>query len=294
MNGRGDPRIDLINNRKLGSMMPNRSQALARNSLRAAAGGTAVLTRLITFAAILMFAATGAAGLYAQVPATARDTGTLKKELQTKLDEWHKAGKFPGATLGVVLANGESFGLAVGHSDREAMTPMKPTDRMPAGSTGKTFAAALAMQLIKEGKLSLDDKIEKFFGKEPWFARISNAKDITVRHLMTHTSGLVRYEFKKEFTDYLTANPYKVWTPEDRLAYLFDAPAPFEAGKGWEYSDTNYIVLGMILERLTGKEFYAEAKKRFVQKFKLSDTIPQEGPVLKGVVQGYAGPNNPF
>ena len=239
---------------------------------------------LITVASVLVSA---------QKPMAA-DANGLKKELQTKLDEWHKAGKFPGATLGVALANGGSLALSVGFSDRDAMTPMKPTDRMPAGSTGKTFAAALAMQLIKEGKLSLDDKIEKFFGKEPWFARVSNAKDITVRQLMTHTSGLVRYEFKKEFTDFLTANPYKVWTPEDRLAYLFDAPAPFDAGKGWEYSDTNYIVLGMILEKITGKEFYAEAKKRFVDKHKLTNTIPQDGPVLKGVVQGYAGANNPF
>lgn len=235
-----------------------------------------------------------AAASAAQRPVPVRGTNILKKELQQKLDEWHAAGKFPGATLGVVMANGESFGLAAGYSDRDAKTPMKPTDRMPAGSTGKTFAAALAMQLIKEGRLSLDDKIEKFFGKEPWFARVSNARDITVRQLMNHTSGLVRYEFKKEFTDFLTANPYKVWTPEDRLAYLFDAPAPFPAGQGWEYSDTNYIVLGMILERLTGKEFYAEASKRFTRKFKLLNTIPQEGPVLKGVVQGYAGPNNPF
>ena len=243
---------------------------------------------------ILLFILTACLTLSAQAPVAVRDTNLLKKELQTKLNEWHAAGKFPGATLGVALANGESFGLATGYSDRDAKTPMKPTDRMPAGSTGKTFAAALAMQLIKEGKLSLDDKIEKFFGKEPWFARVSNAKDITVRQLMNHTSGLVRYEFKKEFTDFLTANPYKVWTPEDRLAYLFDAPAPFEAGKGWEYSDTNYIVLGMILERITGKEFYSEAKKRFVQKHKLTNTIPQDGPVLKGVVQGYAGANNPF
>ncbi len=230
----------------------------------------------------------------AQQPGAATGTAALKQEIQTKLDEWHKAGKFPGATVGVALANGESFGLAIGVSDRDAKTPMKPTDRMPSGSTGKTFAAAMAMQLVKDGKLSLDEKIEKYFGKEPWFARVSNAKDITVRQLMNHTSGLVRYEFKKEFTDFLTANPYKVWTPEDRLAYLFDAPAPFEAGKGWEYSDTNYIVLGMIIEKITGKKFYDEARSRFIKKFKLDDTIAQEGPVMKGVVQGYAGANNPF
>lgn len=243
---------------------------------------------------LLLFASIFGRGVNAQQSVIAPDTGVLKKELQAKLDEWHKAGKFPGATLGVVLANGESFGLAVGYSDRDAKTPMKPIDRMPAGSTGKTFAAAMALQLVKEGKLTLDDKIEKFFGKEPWFARVSNAKDITVRQLMNHTSGLVRYEFKKEFTDFLTANPHKVWTPEERLAYLFDAPAPFEAGKGWEYSDTNYIVLGMIIEKITSKKFYDEARKRFIKPFKLENTIAQEVPVIKGVVQGYAGANNPF
>jgi D-alanyl-D-alanine carboxypeptidase len=245
------------------------------------------LLTLFTLSVLLLHAA-------AQKPVTATGTNVLKKEIQLKLDEWHKAGKFPGATVGVVLPDGESFGLAVGYSDRDAKTPMRATDRMPAGSTGKTFAAATAMQLIKDGKISLDDKVEKYLGKEPWFDRLPNAKNITVRQLMNHTSGLVRYEFKKEFTDYLTANPYKVWSPEDRLAYLFDEKPPFEAGKGWDYSDTNYIVLGMIIERVTGKNFYDEANKRFVKKFKLSDTIPQDGPELKGVVQGYAGANNPF
>lgn len=235
-----------------------------------------------------------AATASAQKAVTATGTNVLKKELQIKLDEWHKAGKFPGATFGVALADGESFGLAVGYSDRDAKTPMKPDDRMLAGSTGKTFAAAMALQLVKEGKIGLDDKIEKYIGKEPWFNRLPNAKGVTVRMLMNHTSGLVRYEFKKEFTDYLTANPMKEWTPEERLAYLFDAKAPFEAGKGWDYSDTNYIVLGMIIERVTGKKFYDEARRRFIKKFKLNDTIAQEGPVMPGVVQGYAGPNNPF
>ncbi|HEX6125052.1 MAG TPA: serine hydrolase domain-containing protein [Pyrinomonadaceae bacterium] len=233
------------------------------------------------------------AGL-AQKPVTVAGTNVLKKELQVKLDEWHKAGKFPGATLGVVLAGGESFGLAVGYSDRDTKTPMKPDDRMLAGSVGKTFAAATALQLVKEGKINLDDRIEKYFGKETWFERLPNAKDITVRQLMNHTSGLVRYEFKETFTKDLTANPMKVWTPEERLAYLFGEKAAFEAGKGWDYSDTNYIVLGMIIEKVTGKRFFDEADRRLIEPLKLKDTIPQEGPKMKGVVQGYAGPNNPF
>ena len=219
---------------------------------------------------------------------------SLQTALQLKLDEWHKAGNFPGATLGVVLADGRSFGLAVGFSDRDNKTPMTASDRMLAGSVGKTFAAATALQLIKEGKIGLDDKIEKYLGREPWFLRLPNARDITVRQLMNHTSGLVRYEFKDQFTKDLTANPDKTWKPAELVAYLLDEKAPFEAGKGWDYSDTNYIVLGMIIEKVTGRKFYDEANRRLLNPLKLTDTIPQDGPKLKGVVQGYAGPNNPF
>ena len=225
---------------------------------------------------------------------TVSNTTELKQALQLKLDEWHKAGSFPGATLGVVLADGESFGLAAGFSDRQLKTPMKPNDRMLAGSVGKTFAAATALQLVKEGKIGLDDRIEKYLGREPWFSRLPNAKDITVRQLMNHTSGLVRYEFKDQFTKDLTANPEKIWKPAELVAYLLDEKPPFAAGKGWDYSDTNYIVLGMIIEKVTGQRFYDEANTRLLKPLKLGDTIPQDGLKLKGVVQGYAGPINPF
>jgi D-alanyl-D-alanine carboxypeptidase len=111
---------------------------------------------------------------------------------------------------------------------------------------GKTYVSAVALQLVHEKKIGLDDPISKYLGAEPWFKRLPNADRITVRQLMTHTSGLVRYELNPKFTADLTANPDKVWTPADRLAYLFDAQPPFAPGEGWEYSDTNYIVLGMI------------------------------------------------
>src|SRR6185503_6725524 len=235
---------------------------------------------------VLIICLLSSSAVYSQTP--------LKTALQLKLEEWHKAGTFPGATVGVVLANGESFGLAVGYSDVPAKTPMKPGDRMLAGSVGKTFAAATALQLVKEGKINLDDKVEKYLGSEPWFSRLPNAKDITVRQLMNHTSGLVRYEFKDKFTKDLTANPEKRWQPAELLAYLLDEKAPFAAGQGWDYSDTNYIVLGMIIEKVTRKTFYDEANRRLIKPLKLTNTIPQDGLRLAGVVQGYAGPNNPF
>lgn len=222
------------------------------------------------------------------------DSPALRLKLQAVIDDWHKGGKFPGATVGVALADGTTFGLATGYSDLQAKTPMKPTDLMLSGSVGKTYAAAVALQLVKEGKFALDDKIEKYLGAEPWFARMPNAKDITIRQLMNHTSGLVRYEFKDQFTKDLTANPDKVWKPQELVAYILDTQAPFEAGKGWDYSDTNYIVLGMIMEKVTGKKFYELAKTRVLDPLNLTDTRPSDSRKIKGLVQGYAGPTNSF
>lgn len=227
--------------------------------------------------------------------AAAKETGDLlRQSLQAKLEEWHKSGKFAGATLGVCAADGNCFGLAVGLSDLETKTPMKPNDLMLAGSVGKTYAAAVALQLVEEGKINLDDKIETYLGREKWFRRLPNAREITVRQLMNHTSGLARYEFKEQFAKDLTANPDKVWKPEELLAYLFDEKAAFEAGKGWDYSDTNYIVLGMIIERVTGKKYYAEARNRILRPLKLKRTRPQDKREFKGLIQGYAGEKNPF
>ncbi len=107
------------------------------------------------------------------------DTNALRQKLQIKLDEWHKSGKFAGATLGVCPADGNCFSLATGFSNLETKTPMKPTDLMLAGSVGKTYALAVALQLVSEKKINLDDKIEKYLGNETWFLRLPNAKDIT-------------------------------------------------------------------------------------------------------------------
>lgn len=219
---------------------------------------------------------------------------TLTAALQAKFEELHKAGTFPGGTAGFALADGTSFGIAVGVSDRAAKTPMKPSDRLLAGSVGKTYVSAVALQLVGEGRLGLDDPISKYLGGEPWFTRLPNASAITVRHLMNHTSGLVRYELDPKFTADLSANPDKVWTPAERIAYLLDATPPFAPGQGWEYSDTNYIVLGLIIERAGGAPYYDQLAKRILRPLGLKDTVPADSRIVPGLVQGYAGPDNPF
>lgn len=235
-------------------------------------------------------AAHGAPSAYTTGPVDS----SLRAALQARLDEIHSHGTFPGATAGFALADGRSFAIATGISDRTSGRAMQTSDLMLQGSVGKTYVAAVALQLVDEDRLSLDEKIAKYLGDEPWFARLPNGSDITVRMLMNHTSGLVRYEFKEAFTADLTRDPDKVWRPEELVAYLLDEKAPFAAGQGWDYSDTNYIVLGMIIERVTKSKLNDEIARRLLKPLRLEHTRPSDSRVIPGLSQGYAGANNPF
>ena len=213
---------------------------------------------------------------------------------QAVIDAALAGGTAPGISAAIVLPGGELIAVASGVSNRETKTPMTPLDRMLIGSVGKTFAAARAIQLIESGKLGLDDPISKHLGGETWFARLPNAQTTTIRHLMTHTSGLVRYEFKDAFVRDLRANPDKEWAPEELLAYVLDETPPFAPGAGWEYSDTNYIVLGMILERVHEHSFYRQVNRALLRKIRRQRFIPSNSRTLSGLAQGYTGANDPI
>jgi D-alanyl-D-alanine carboxypeptidase len=240
-----------------------------------------------------------AAGLFV-LPNAHATAQSLQARLQATLDSLHAAGRFPGATVGVASVDGRAFGLAVGWSDTVRKEPMRVTHRMLQGSVGKTYFAAVALQLVREGKLQLDDRLEKFLGSESWWkaadgrVRLPNGGAVTIRQLMNHTSGVVRYEFKEEFQRDLTRAPLREWQPIDRLSYVLDTQPPFAAGQGWEYSDTNYILLAMVIEKVTGQRAYAEIERRLLAPHALRNTIPSNRTMLPGVAQGYAGPNNPF
>ena len=262
--------------------------------LISAARAAQMLLALVFLFLVFLFVAEDVNAYARQKVGAAAGSAQLRERLQQKLHELHRGGKFPGATAGFALSDGTSFGLATGLADLKTGRPMKPSDLMLQGSVGKTYVAALALQLVGEGRLRLDDKIEKYLGKEKWFSRLPNGPFITVRMLMNHTSGLVRYEFKEQFTKDLTANPSKVWKPEELVSYILGSEPPFAAGKGWDYSDTNYIVLGMIIERVTRSTYYGEVSSRLLKRLGLRRTLPSDSPVILGLVQGYAGANNPF
>jgi D-alanyl-D-alanine carboxypeptidase len=218
----------------------------------------------------------------------------LWEALQARLEELQAESGSPGVTVGVVLADGTSIGLAAGLADTSAAVAMTPSSRLMQGSVGKTYVSAVALQLVAEGMLELEARASDYLGEEPWFERLPNQADITIRQLMNHTSGLIRYEFDDRFIADLLAQPDKVWEPSEQLAYLFDTEAPFPAGQGWDYSDTNYIVLGMILERLTGAAYYDEMRVRLLEPLALQNTVPSDSRRIPGLVQGYAGTDNLF
>jgi D-alanyl-D-alanine carboxypeptidase len=230
----------------------------------------------------------------AAVAAPRVDERAVEARIRQRLDEVRAKGSFPGATLAVALADGRVLTVATGLDDAERKREMKPSGRMPAGSVGKTFYAAVALQLVQEGKLGLDDKISKYLGSEPWFSRLPNATDITVRMLMNHTSGIPEHVTTPPFTQAMQREPFKVWPPEELVAFVLDAKAAFEAGQGWSYADTNYVVLGMVIERVTGRPLYDEVRKRLLDPLKLRDTTPQTSASARGVAVGYSDPDSPF
>jgi D-alanyl-D-alanine carboxypeptidase len=239
-------------------------------------------------------ATTLAAALLALPAVACGQSQDLADRLQARLDSLALPEAIPGITLGVALADGTSFGLAAGLADTALHVPMTPAARMLQGSVGKTYFGAVALQLVGEGLLDLDGKVGDHLGEHAWFDRIPNARDVTVRQIMGHTSGIVRYELDPRFLEDLSGNPLRTFTPEERLAYLFDSEAPFAAGEGWEYSDTNYILLAMVIEAVTGNSAYDEIRRRVLEPRDLRNTVPSDRPHVPGLVQGYAGPGNPF
>jgi D-alanyl-D-alanine carboxypeptidase len=219
---------------------------------------------------------------------------SLVRTLQAKLDTWRGGTRIPGAVLGVALPDGRVVSVASGLADTALHTPMRTDSRLLMGSVGKTYVAATALQLVRDRKLDLDALASRYVGGQGWFDSLPNAAAITVRSLMNHTSGLVRYEFKPEFLRTLTAHPDTVWDPRDQIRYLHGTTAAFTPGNGWDYSDTNYLVVALIVESIIKRPIDEEIRARFLGPLKLTNTLPSDARILPGVVQGYAGANNDF
>lgn len=220
-------------------------------------------------------------------------------ELPTDPDELAREGTrviadllgptIPGASAALVLPGGEVVAFATGRTELEGGRPLTVEDRMLSGSVGKTYVAASALSLAAGGKLDLDRSIDSYFegAKAPWMDRIPNGGALTVRQLLRHQSGIPRYVFHSDFLEEVVSDADRVWQPEELLSFVFDAEPLFAPGEGWAYSDTNYIVVGLVVERVSETTFYEFAKRELLDRHGLAETIPSDRRELEGVVQGH-------
>jgi D-alanyl-D-alanine carboxypeptidase len=236
-------------------------------------------------------------GLSLSVMAWAENVEVCETALRDELSMLCDELGVPGATAAFVLRDGGFGEVAVGLADREKGIPMTPESRMPAASIGKTLVGAVALALEAEGALDIDAPIAQWMGELPWFHRLPAHDKITARHLLTHTSGLLDHVYQTSFREDLSQTwreEVNAFTPEVLISYILDRPGLFPPGEGWAYSDSGYVLLGMVMARATGKEVEEEVEERFLIPCQLTHTLFSDRRDLPGLVPGYTGAENPF
>ena len=246
-----------------------------------------------------------AAGCVVDVPAVisraaapGAATASLPDDLVAKLDAAAAKGFAQAATPGAVVAvrTGEGTWMtALGDADPDAGTPMEPGVHTRIGSVTKTFTGTLLMQLVEQGSLSLDDPIEDYVPGVP------NGDRITLRQLADMTSGVASYTRSTAFTDVYFARPETVFTPE-RLLEVGVAESPlFEPGAQFDYSNTNTVLLGMVIEKVTERPVEDVLEEQILEPLGMANTLwPGDStempePFAQGfTLQGdYATPDEP-
>jgi len=188
--------------------------------------------------------------------------------LQSKLDDVVAAG-VPGAVVFVGDEGEEPTVLAAGVSDLKTGKALEAADRFRIGSLAKAYVAAVVLQLVDEGKLTLDTPIKKWV---PGLG-VPNADRITLRQLLSHSSGLFDYLADPRVqAPYLAGDFGYVWKPEQLIAVSNRHQPDFEPGADSSYSNTGYTLAGLIVEQATGNSLGAELESRIFEPLELRDT----------------------
>ena len=201
--------------------------------------------------------------------------------LQGLLNQQVQEQDILGMAMAVRLADGTVIGKASGYSDPSGEEAWSVDTVSAIGSVTKTFTAVVIMQLVEEGKLSLDDTIDTWFPEQP------NGDRITIRMLLSHTSGLANYISGENVME---GKWTKEWAPMDLVAESNNLEPVGEPGSSDAYySNTNYVLLGLIVEEITGNSWAQEVESRIIKPLDLKDTtfLSKEG-VFDIIVGGYA------
>jgi D-alanyl-D-alanine carboxypeptidase len=233
-----------------------------------------VRRRFAVAGAILAGLATaGIAG--ASAPGAAPTTAGLQQDLDALV-----AAGAPGAILFVRDGN-RTIRLTAGVGDIANKTPIHNGDHFKIASLTKAYTATVVLQLVGEGKLSLDDTVQR---RLPGV--VPNGSKITIRQLLNHTSGLADFESDPRYLKpYLAGKFAYYWSPRQLVRIGVSHKPLFAPGRGWSYSNTNYVVAQLIIERVTGRTIGAEFSRRIFRPLHLRQT---SYPTKPGLPSPYA------
>jgi D-alanyl-D-alanine carboxypeptidase len=216
--------------------------------------------------------------------ATAPAPAPAADGLRPALDRIVDAGA-PGA---LAVAGGRA--AAVGVADVRTGRPLRPRARLRIGSITKSFTAALALRLVGERRLRLTDTVGELLP-----GVLPAADRVTLRQLLNHTSG-VPDDVASVLVEIFHGDPLRRWTPAEMIGLVRDEPLRFAPGAGWAYSNTDYVLAGLMIERVTGHRLARELELRILRPLRLHDTsFPMRAGGLGA--RGYSlelGPDGPL
>lgn len=241
-----------------------------------------LISRVITSLATAGAVAFGAMAPSSAATRAADDaaTATLRAALQAVVDS--------GATgVSALVDDGEEVTrLAVGSARLEPRRVLRPTDQARVGSITKTAVAVLTLQLVDEGDLGLDDTIESWLP-----GRVPGGEDITIRMLLNHTSGIYNYTDDPGFLARVLADPHHRWTASELIDIANAHPPLFAPGTSWSYSNTGYILIGLVLQKATHDTVADLLQRRITGPLDLDNTYLPAGASFRGPhAHGYAPP----
>jgi D-alanyl-D-alanine carboxypeptidase len=200
---------------------------------------------------------------------TASPSGALPESTQEELDaavrKSFSEAAAPGAVVGVQTPEGKWI-KAIGVADNETDETMEADLHVRIGSVTKTFTGTALMQLVGEGEISLEDPIADYV------ANVPRGEKITVLQVADMTSGIASYTQQDDFTDVLFTRPETVWTPEELLTIGFEKPPLFKPGTQFDYSNTNTILIGLAIEKVTGQPVEEVFRERIFEPLALTST----------------------
>lgn len=217
-------------------------------------------------------------------PSMASISSNTTVRMQRFLEQWRRAHEIPAIVLTIKkLPQNKMYTFVSGTTALNGNEKITANNLFQIGSLTKTFISAVILQLAAEGKLNLNDTFEK------WFPEYGRWQNITIQQLLNMSSGIYNYSDAIKWVD--VKKDKRHWQPNELVDLAYKYKDYFRAGQGWRYSNTNYILAGMLIERVTAKRLAVVLNERLLSKLKLNNTfyVPYTYPklILERMALGY-------